>query len=150
MPSLHTAWAILIFLAALPMGPWWRTLATLFLVGTVGATLALGEHFVVDLIVAVPFVVVVEGIAANPFAPARRRQAVHAIVGGVLMVVLWLAAIRFGAAALQGLPVVPWLMTLATLAGSVVMLARLLRPHSRPVVAPSHRAVASGSLVAAN
>lgn len=126
MPSLHTAWAILVFIAAWPLGPWLRLVGGVFLAGTLGATLALGEHYLVDLIVAVPFVVLVEGIAANPFETAQRGRALQAIAGGIAMIAAWLLAIRFGTVALQGLPLVPWLMTIATLGLSLRLLAPLL------------------------
>ncbi len=138
MPSLHTAWALLAFFAAWPMGPWLRLLGGVFLVGTLGATLALGEHYLVDLIVAVPFVVVVEAIAANPFAPQHRGPKLQGLVGGVVMIAIWLVAIRFGAVFLQGLPVVPWLMTAATLGISLRLLSPLLEaPVSKAVPTPS-------------
>lgn len=125
MPSLHTAWAFLVFIAAWPMGPWLRIVGGMFMVATLAATLALGEHYLVDLIVAVPFVVVVEGIAANPFSRAHRSRALQAIVGGVVMIAVWLLAIRFGAVALRGLLPVPWLMLAMTLGLSFCLLLRL-------------------------
>ena len=133
MPSLHTAWALLIFIAAWPMGPWLRLVGGVFLVATLTATLALGEHYMVDLIVAVPFVVVVEGVAANPFAKRRRRESLQAIAGGVAMIAVWFLAIRFGTVALRGLPLVPWLMTLATFVASGLLLRRLLAEPGQAV-----------------
>lgn len=143
MPSLHTAWALLVFIAAWPMGPWLRMLGAVFLLGTMGATLSLGEHYLVDLIVAVPFVLVVEGVAANPFAPRQRRPKLQAIAGGVAMVGVWLLAIRFGAVALQGLPLVPWLMTAATLGLSLLLLLRLLAMPAPVAVSPTTLPAAS-------
>lgn len=131
MPSLHTAWALLVFIAAWPMGPWLRLVGGVFLAGTVAATLALGEHYLVDLIVAVPFVVVVEGLAANPFAKARRCASLQAIAGGLAMVAVWFLAIRFGTESLRGLPLVPWLMTAATFGGSLWLLVRVLGSLAR-------------------
>ncbi|MCA0304272.1 MAG: phosphatase PAP2 family protein [Proteobacteria bacterium] len=152
MPSLHTAWALLVFIAAWPMGPWLRLVGGVFLAGTLGATLALGEHYLVDLIVAVPFVVLVEGIAANPFAPEQRRRALQAIVGGIAMIATWLLAIRFATVAFHGLPLVPWLMTFATLGLSLLLLVRLLAPSAPRVSAvPATTAhPVAGALLAAD
>lgn len=100
-------------------------LGSLFLAATLTATLALGEHYLVDLIVAVPFMMVVEGVAANPFAADRRRASLQAIGGGLAMIAVWLLAIRFGTTLLRGIPLVPWLMFSGTVGASVLLLARL-------------------------
>ncbi len=147
MPSLHTTWALLVFIAAWPMGPGLRVVGTLFLLGTLGATLALGEHYLVDLIVAVPFVVLVEGVAANPFAPTQRRAALQAVVGAVAMIAVWLVAIRFGTVALRRLPLVPWLMTGMTFGLSLRLLVRLFAPPALSGVPARARAVGTGSLL---
>ena len=147
MPSLHTAWALLVFIAAWPMGRWLRLVGGVFLAGTLGATLALGEHYLVDLIVAVPFVVLVEGIAANPFAKSTQRASLQAIAGGVAMIALWLVSIRFGVMTLRGLPLMPWLMTLATLGLSAVLLSRLLGPQPRSTGVVPDRSAAPTSLL---
>ena len=56
MPSLHLSSAIWIFmLVAALHRKWLRALAALFVIGTAWATLALGEHYVIDLVVALPF-----------------------------------------------------------------------------------------------
>jgi len=63
MPSLHFAWAWMLHRAARPV-PWlrWATLA--WLAGIVMAALGFGEHYLIDLVVAVPFVAAIEaGIA---------------------------------------------------------------------------------------
>ncbi|MFO1081998.1 MAG: phosphatase PAP2 family protein [Reyranellaceae bacterium] len=142
MPSLHTAWALLVFIAAWSMGRWLRLAGGLFLAATLAATLALGEHYLVDLIVAVPFVLVVEGIAANPFAPAGRRASLQAIAAGAAMIAAWLLAIRFGGVALRGLPLVPWLMTLGTFGLSLGLLLRLPRGTAAASSPPPRRPAA--------
>ena len=145
MPSLHTTWALLVFIAAWPMGPGLRVVGMLFLLGTLGATLSLGEHYMVDLIVAVPFAVLVEGVAANPFASAQRRTALQAIGGAAAMIAVWLVAIRFGAVALRGLPLVPWLMTFATFGLSLLLLRRLLALPVPSDIRPVTRALKAAS-----
>jgi hypothetical protein len=115
MPSLHTAWALLIF---------WRTrrnrfairaVAGLFLLLTLLATLGLGEHYVIDLVVAVPYVVAVRALCMTT-AGLRARLAVFSC--GAAMVGLWLSGLRSGA--LLHIPVVTaWGLAVLTVASSL-------------------------------
>jgi len=59
MPSLHFAWACILYRAARPVA-WlhWTTLA--WLIGIAVAALGFGEHYLIDLVVAVPFLAAVE------------------------------------------------------------------------------------------
>ena len=87
IPSAHVAWALLL---------WWhsrkcllgvRIAAGVFLVGTALATLATGEHYLVDLVAAVPFAVAIDGAAL-------RRWVGAAFCGAVVL--LWSLALRVG------------------------------------------------------
>ncbi|HEY2844037.1 MAG TPA: phosphatase PAP2 family protein, partial [Bryobacteraceae bacterium] len=53
IPSLHTAWGLLIFWRTRGSALWIRAAAGMFLFLTLLATLGLGEHYLIDLIVAV-------------------------------------------------------------------------------------------------
>ncbi len=66
-------------------------MAGAFLALTCLSTLALGEHYLLDLVVAAPFVLVVRGLCAAG-APERARRA--AVGGGALMLLTWGLAIR--------------------------------------------------------
>jgi len=84
MPSLHVATALLLVLFN-GGKRWLLSIALLFLAGTVAATLAL-EHYVVDLVVAVPF-----ACFAVEMAYAR-------VIGAIKylgLVFVWLGLIRF-------------------------------------------------------
>lgn len=74
MPSLHTAWVLLAFWHARPLGRRVRLLAGTYVVFTLLATLGLGQHYVVDLIVAFPFVLAVQA-ACTPRAVGWARYA---------------------------------------------------------------------------
>jgi hypothetical protein len=85
IPSLHVSAAILLVMfagkrLALRLAAW------LYLVGTVAATLALGEHYIIDLVVAVPF-----ACFATDVASKRRSRALW----NLALVLSWLLAIRF-------------------------------------------------------
>lgn len=52
IPSLHLTWALL---GLVYIAPRWRWLAIAFAILTAAATLGIGEHYLLDLIVAVPY-----------------------------------------------------------------------------------------------
>jgi hypothetical protein len=109
MPSLHVASCLLIVYNS------WRgslllRIYTLFcLLLTIFATLATGEHYLIDLIVAVPLSTAVQLAASR-----RYRQAAAMMV----WVLAWLIALRTGLF-LHTLPVLSWLAIAATLLASL-------------------------------
>ena len=84
MPSLHVATALLLVLFN-GRKRWLLSIAVLFLTGTVAATLAL-EHYVIDLVVAVPFAC---------FAAEMAYGRVIAAMKYLGLVFVWLGLIRF-------------------------------------------------------
>jgi PAP2 superfamily len=84
-PSVHVATAFVFVLLA--RYPAWRGMASIFLIGTMLATLSTGEHFVVDLIPGMVF-----GCFAASIGHRRWRPA-FVYLGTVC---LWSLAIRFG------------------------------------------------------
>lgn len=84
MPSLHMATALMLVLFH-NRSRWLLGISCAFLAGTIGATLAL-EHYVIDLIVAVPFACFAFELAQGRVAPALKYLA------GLLG---WLGLIRF-------------------------------------------------------
>lgn len=95
-PSLHAAWALLL----LAWAPALRTKTERSIVVVVAAltvlsTLGLGEHYVVDLIGAVPFTVALEALCTMTRHNWKRRLASAAISTG--MFAAWIVAIRTGA-----------------------------------------------------
>ncbi len=57
MPSLHTAWVVLLFIRARCQGTGAMVCFGVLMVGTIIATLGQGEHYLLDLVVAVPMAV---------------------------------------------------------------------------------------------
>jgi len=84
MPSLHAATALLLVLFN-GRKRWLLSIAVLFLAGTVAATLAL-EHYVIDLVVAVPFAC---------FAAEMAYGRVIGAIKYLVLVFVWLGLIRF-------------------------------------------------------
>jgi PAP2 superfamily len=96
VPSLHLASALLVWwnLRRLHLGL--RLFTGLFLVGTAIATLGLGEHYVVDLVIALPFALALQaGLMASPSAPEGTRWL--AVGLGTGLTLAWLAALRSAA-----------------------------------------------------
>ncbi|WP_084727385.1 phosphatase PAP2 family protein [Rhodococcoides yunnanense] len=66
MPSLHTAWALSLFIHS-RRGPWWLRLGgTAWLVCTVAATLGFGYHYGVDLVAGVVLCLTLESTLRDP------------------------------------------------------------------------------------
>jgi len=113
MPSVQFATALLIWWNAAGLARGWRWLATLTLVLTFLATLGFGQHYFVDLVVAVPFAVAVQSFALRirSWASHERRAAFW---GGVSLTVCWIVALRTGV--FTNAQALSWCAVVATLA----------------------------------
>ena len=123
MPSLHVTWALLIYWHARALGRPARAGAAFWLVSTIFATLAMGQHYFVDLLVAVPFAALIDALAGGG-APARRISAWRRLIAtsaGLLAV--WYAILFLvPPGASGGLPLL--LLALATVAACWTLHAR--------------------------
>ena len=111
VPSMHLACAIMIFWACRPLARGVRAAAAAFLALTILATIGFGEHYVVDLVAAVPYALALESICAPADFPERRRAAIV----GTALAVGWVLALRY-ATPLFASGVFTWLATVGTLA----------------------------------
>jgi spermidine synthase len=144
VPSLHTAWALLIFWHSRPFRWPARALALGFLLLTLLATLGLGLHYAFDLVVAFPFTLAVH--AAITSARQRRRTAV--LAASSAMAAAWLMAVRFAPERVLALGPLALALAAATVLVSIALEAHLaplafepLRPED-PVLARPARAAA--------
>jgi len=121
-PSLHLAWALLAWWYAEGLSYLTKLFLLLFLAGTVLATLGLGEHYFIDLVAAFPFALMIHaGCALHiPWLDQRRRIP---FLGGALLMVGWIALLRFGLSFAWGSPLVPW-----TLIGCTIVVCLVLDP----------------------
>jgi hypothetical protein len=83
-PSLHTATALV--LISFARGRLWQTISMLFLVGTLMATIATGEHYAIDL---------VAGLAFGCFATNVGRLRIARSAGYLALVLSWSLTVRF-------------------------------------------------------
>ena len=117
IPSLHVATALLFVFFA---GKGWilRSIAWLYLAGTVAATLAF-EHYVIDLVVAAPFACFAARLAERRIRPA---------VANLAAVLAWMLAIRWATPVLLIYPAVLRILVLATVGCVFVPTATRRRP----------------------
>ena len=123
IPSLHVSTALLFLLFA-GNSRVRRGIAWAYLAGTVGATLAF-EHYLIDVIVAVPFACFAALAAEGKFRKALSNFA---------LVLAWLLAIRFATPALVAYPIVLRTLAIATVtfAGFSMTNRQLSRNDERP------------------
>src|SRR5208282_1876403 len=65
MPSMHFSWAVMTFLFTRGFSLPARVYAALFVIFTLCATIGLGEHYLMDLIVGTSLVLLVRGLTAG-------------------------------------------------------------------------------------
>jgi hypothetical protein len=95
MPSLHITWALLIFLYTRGFDGGARVYAALYAFLVACATLGLGEHYLMDLIVATPLVLLVRALCAAGL-PRANPERLRAGAAGLAMLISWIATIRTG------------------------------------------------------
>jgi len=129
MPSLHLAGALAIWWNSRHWSRWGRLLAGLFLWTTVFSTLALGEHYLVDLVVAVPFTLIFQAAwtVSVPFAQPVRRWP---LVVGASLTFAWFVALRYGLRLFLISPVISWSLILLSV-GWCLMLEKKLSTAAR-------------------
>jgi len=110
MPSLHVGWTMLL-LWNMRHRAWWLVLpATLYVAMTALATLGLGEHYLMDLIVAVPVGLAMQAMWLRAEGPAH-----WIVMGAAFAAVLgWLFAFRSGVALSIPAGTATWIVAGAT------------------------------------
>jgi PAP2 superfamily len=143
IPSLHAAWVFLALWYARKLSLVERIVAIMFAIFTLFATLGLGEHYFVDLVVALPFSLFM--VSLGSLLAERDRRRMFPLLMGLGITLLWFVALRFATRFFWISPVLPWLASLITVVLSIYGL-RLLTPTAT-ASEPGHSAfeeVASG------
>jgi len=115
IPSLHMAWVLLAFWYSRGLSITERAIALFYLVFVALATLGVGEHYLIDIIVAVPFALFIESLFAYDL-PILDNFRARAFAFGLLATCAWLAALRFTPHIFWSTPVLPWTLCIATVA----------------------------------
>jgi PAP2 superfamily len=126
LPSVHFACALLIWWNVARLSLRWRLMAGVFLGMTMLATMGFGEHYLIDLVVAVPFALAMQAVCLKSTSWASDDRRV-AFSGGAALTVLWIAVLRLGL--LQNSPRLAWCSVVATLALSLWWKRRLALGH---------------------
>jgi hypothetical protein len=124
MPSLHMASAIIAYWHARPYGRWARRVAGVFVVGTFLATMGVGEHYFIDLLVALPFTLAIHA-ACTPSLPELRKERAAAFFGATALVVFWYLLLFFGIPVLLSSRTLTWVVTIVTVLAVVFLERRL-------------------------
>ncbi|MFV0132042.1 phosphatase PAP2 family protein [Streptomyces sp. HMX87] len=138
MPSLHTAWAVAIFIHSRKGPRLLRYAGTFWLVATLAATLGFGWHYGVDLIAGVVFTVTIEA-ALRSYDRGWDRAGVRLVAYGATVFAALLASYRY-------LPLEmarhPWvsgpllLLAMASVIHGYVRTVALWQPKAEPVRQP--------------
>jgi hypothetical protein len=126
MPSVHIAMALLILWNSRDGPRVWRWVSGVLLAVTALATLGFGEHYVVDLLVAVPFALLAQGVAASALPPANAMR-ITSIGTGALLVLAWIGYLRLPSPPLYGHGALAWSLLLASAIVAVWLEWRLHR-----------------------
>jgi hypothetical protein len=127
IPSMHLACALLIFWACRYLPRWTKAAAGVYLLLTILATLGFGEHYVVDLVVAVPYALALQAICLPKPQTGQRIT----IMTGVVLTFAWVLALRFATPVFQS-PIFTWSATIATIALCWHAKGRLTLAAARP------------------
>ena len=131
MPSLHLAGALAVWWNSRLWARWGRVLAGLFLCTTVFSTLALGEHYLVDLVVAVPFTLALQA-AWTVSVPLMKSDRCQPLLGGTIITFAWIGLLRYGLGLVLLSPVLSWGLVLITISWCVSAERQLNRIASKP------------------
>lgn len=124
IPSLHMAWVLLVWWNSKGLPYWVRGVALAFVGFTAAATLGLGEHYFVDLVVAFPFVLMVQALCEYPL-PFREGPRRAAFLFGTFASLAWMALVSYATSLVWISPAIPWALVIATVASSTWLMHRL-------------------------
>lgn len=124
VPSLHLTWALLIWLNTRSLPRWARISALALVLATVFDTLATGEHYLFDLVVALPFTLWMQAWMARTVGLRDRRRWLPAVCGCGLFLA-WLVIGRFGLPLMMITRAVPWVLVIASSTVSILWAVKL-------------------------
>ncbi|ABF43542.1 hypothetical protein Acid345_4542 [Candidatus Koribacter versatilis Ellin345] len=125
IPSLHFAWVLLAYWNSRDTKAAIRVFCAVMLALTIYATLETGEHYGVDLLVAVPFALGIQALAMW-LGGIRSRCVTQAIFVPLGITVAWFVLLRFCNRVCWVSAVVPWAAVLLTLGACLYLYRRLV------------------------
>ncbi|HEY2819628.1 MAG TPA: phosphatase PAP2 family protein [Candidatus Acidoferrum sp.] len=139
IPSLHMAWVLLAWWYSRGLSIAERAIALYFLIFVGLATIGTGEHYFIDLVVAVPFALFMESLFAYDL-PVFDAARVRAVTFGLLATCAWLVALRFTPHAFWATPILSWTLCATTVAVGLYLESHLR--HSAKLAPPSEAQLA--------
>lgn len=124
MPSLHMGWVLLAWWYSRGLSIWERSIAMIFVIFTAFATMGTGEHYSIDLVVAFPFAVFLQGLCA-PCLRWNDGARLTAILYGLLLTLGWIAALRFALNFFWISAFLPWACCILTIASAILVRKQL-------------------------
>jgi hypothetical protein len=136
MPSLHVGWALLLCWNSRRFPVVLRAALLVFLAVTVFATLGSGQHYLVDLVVSLPFALTVQALASyalpKKVKPGRSPR-LAAIFTGAALTLAWLLLVRFGLPLALLSRFIPWTLIVVTISVTLWLQHRISRRGSDEV-----------------
>ncbi|MGX1812140.1 phosphatase PAP2 family protein [Nocardia sp. NPDC055321] len=133
MPSMHTAWALALFVHSRGGPRWLRWAGSIWLIGTLLATLGFGYHYGVDLVAGAVLCLTVESALREP-GRGWNRYRIRAVALGTVVFAGLLLSYRFLATTMADHPVLAGAAVLGALAAVVFTF------HATWFAAPGSRA----------
>ena len=115
IPSLHAAWIFMAFWFVRKFSLAEKIGAGIFVFFTLCATLGTGEHYFIDLVVAVPFTVMILTLT-RVLCTRERGAALIPFAYGLGATLLWFALLRYANHFFWVSPLVPWVACIFTIA----------------------------------
>jgi hypothetical protein len=115
MPSLHVGWVVLLWWNSRGFPRVLRATLLLYLALTVIATLGSGQHYLVDLVVSLPYALTVQSAASYIFGEKSTRV-IGTMLTGLALTAGWLMLVRFGLPLMLKSPAIPWTLIVTTVA----------------------------------
>ena len=113
IPSLHMGWTLMSLWYSRGLSIWERGFAMAFVAFTVVATMGTGEHYLVDLVVAFPFVLFLQAMCASALKWNDARR-LAPFVFGLATVLVWFWALRYWPRVFWYSAAIPWLVCALT------------------------------------
>jgi PAP2 superfamily len=134
IPSLHMGWVLLAWWNSKKLNLAARLLVLYFVVFTVFATLGTGEHYLVDLVLAFPFAVLLQAICKPSLAISDRQRWVP-IIASLATILIWFALLKYDYRLFWLTPSIPWLFSMGTVVGAIGLHHWLQVPQTEAAVA---------------
>ena len=134
IPSLHMGWVLLAWWNSKGINPVARLFVMVFVIFTVFATLGTGEHYLVDLVLAFPFALLLQSICKTALAISNRQRWIP-LVASLATILVWFALLKYDYRLFWLTPSIPWLFSMVTVSGAIGLHHWLQLPETEAAVA---------------